>query len=72
VGGNHGADRGEGHVRRSNRRCEHPSGGRTVWRPVYTNRTTDVREKFFVRVDVTEEFPFLVTKLSLYFLTLAC
>ena len=26
----------------------------------YTNRNTDVVEKFFVRVDVTEEFPFLV------------
>ena len=33
----------------------------------YTNRNTDVDEKFFVRVDVTEEFPFLVTKLSPYF-----
>jgi PatG Domain len=33
----------------------------------YTNRTTDVTEKFFVRVDVTEEFPFLVAKLSPYF-----
>ncbi len=33
----------------------------------YTNRNTDVREKFFVRVDVTEEFPFLVTKLSQYY-----
>jgi hypothetical protein len=33
----------------------------------YTNRTTDVTEKYFVRVDVTEEFPFLVTKLSPYF-----
>jgi hypothetical protein len=31
-----------------------------------TNRNTDVNEKFFVRVDVTEEFPFLVTKLSPY------
>lgn len=30
----------------------------------YTNRTTDFTEKFFVRVDATEEFPFLVTKLS--------
>jgi len=30
----------------------------------YTNRATDVTEKFFVRVDVTEEFPFLVTKMS--------
>jgi hypothetical protein len=33
----------------------------------FTNRTTDVVDKFFVRVDVTEEFPFLVTKLSPYF-----
>jgi hypothetical protein len=28
----------------------------------YTNRNTDFTEKYFVRVDVTEEFPFLVTK----------
>lgn len=33
----------------------------------YTDRKTDVTEKHFVRVDVTEEFPFLVTKLSPYF-----
>jgi PatG C-terminal len=33
----------------------------------YTHRNTDVTEKFFVRVDVTEEFPFLVTKMSPYF-----
>jgi len=33
----------------------------------YTNRTTDVTEKFFVRVDVTDEFPFLITKLSPYY-----
>jgi PatG Domain len=33
----------------------------------YTNRNTDVVEKFLVRVDVTEEFPFLVTKLSPYY-----
>jgi hypothetical protein len=33
----------------------------------YTNRTTDYTEKFFVRCDVTEEFPFLVTKLSPYY-----
>jgi hypothetical protein len=32
----------------------------------FTNRATDVDEKFFVRVDVTEEFPFLVTKMSPY------
>jgi hypothetical protein len=33
----------------------------------FTDRGTDVAEKFFTRVDVTEEFPFLVTKLSPYF-----
>jgi hypothetical protein len=33
----------------------------------YTNRTTDVVDKCFVRVDVTDEFPFLVTKLSPYY-----
>ena len=33
----------------------------------YTNRNTDVVEKYFVRVDVTDEFPFLVTKLSPYY-----
>ena len=33
----------------------------------YTNRSTDFTEKFFARVDVTEEFPFLVTKLSPYY-----
>lgn len=30
----------------------------------FTNRTTDVAEKWFVRVDVTEEFPFMFTRLS--------
>jgi hypothetical protein len=33
----------------------------------YTHRRTDFTEKFFVRIDVTEEFPFLVTKLSPYY-----
>jgi len=33
----------------------------------YTNRNTDFSEKVSVRVDVTEEFPFLVTKLSPYY-----
>jgi hypothetical protein len=33
----------------------------------YTHRNTDMTEKFFVRVDVTEEFPFLVTKMSPYY-----
>jgi PatG Domain len=45
------------------------SGARKVLDVVfsYTSRSTDVTEKFMVRVDVTEEFPFLVTKLSPYF-----
>ena len=33
----------------------------------FTNRTTDYTEKCFVRCDVTEEFPFLVTKMSPYY-----
>jgi PatG C-terminal len=33
----------------------------------FTNRSTDVVEKFAVAVDVTEEFPFLVSKLSPYY-----
>jgi hypothetical protein len=33
----------------------------------YTNRNTDVMEKSFVRVDVTDEFPFLMTKMSPYY-----
>jgi hypothetical protein len=33
----------------------------------FNHRTTDVTEKMFARVDVTEEFPFLVTKMSPYY-----
>jgi hypothetical protein len=33
----------------------------------YTDRQTDVTEKYFVRVDVTEQFPFLVSKLSPFY-----
>jgi hypothetical protein len=33
----------------------------------YTNRQTDVTEKHFVRVDVTEEFPFLISKMAPYY-----
>ncbi|MEQ6342295.1 MAG: hypothetical protein M3A44_11735 [Gammaproteobacteria bacterium] len=33
----------------------------------YNHRQTDVAEKYYVRVDVTEEFPFLVTKMSPYY-----
>ena len=45
------------------------SGARNIVEVIfsYTHRATDVTDKFFVRVDVTEEFPFLVTKLSPYY-----
>jgi hypothetical protein len=33
----------------------------------YANRNSDFTEKFLVRVDVTEEFPFLITKMMPYF-----
>ena len=33
----------------------------------YTNRNTDVTEKFSVSVDVTGKFPYLVKKLSPYY-----
>jgi hypothetical protein len=33
----------------------------------FTNRNTDYTEKSFVRCDMTEEFPFLVTKISPYY-----
>ncbi|MEU9083465.1 hypothetical protein [Streptomyces sp. NPDC048357] len=33
----------------------------------FTNRKTDVTEKFFVRLDVEEVFPHLITKLSPYY-----
>ena len=33
----------------------------------YTNRNTDYTEKYFVRCDMTEEFPFLVAKMSPYY-----
>jgi PatG C-terminal len=33
----------------------------------FTDRATDVVEKQFLRVDVTEEFPLLVTRLSPYY-----
>jgi hypothetical protein len=45
------------------------SGTRNVIEVIFafTNRNTDFTEKFFVRVDVSEAFPFLVTKLSPYY-----
>jgi PatG C-terminal len=30
----------------------------------YTNRNTDFAKRFFVRIDVSQEFPFWVTKMS--------
>lgn len=46
----------------------HLSGARRIVDVIfsYAHRETDVVEQFFVRVDVTEQFPFLVTKLSSY------
>jgi hypothetical protein len=45
------------------------SGTRSVGDCVFscTNRNTDYTEKYFVRCDVTEEFPFLVTEMSPYY-----
>jgi hypothetical protein len=45
------------------------SGARKIVDVVFffTSRKTDYTEAFFVRVDVTEEFPFIVTKLTPYF-----
>jgi PatG C-terminal len=33
----------------------------------YTNRVSDVPSRYFVRVDVTEEWPFLVSKMAAYY-----
>jgi PatG Domain len=45
------------------------SGARKVVEAIFsfTNRTTDVVTKQYARVDVTEEFPFLVSKLAPYY-----
>lgn len=50
----------------------HPSrlsGARTIIDVIftYTDRATDVADKYFTRVDVTEQFPFLVSKLAPYY-----
>lgn len=47
----------------------HLSGARHIVDVIFSfaDRTSDSIEKSYVRVDVTEEFPFLVTKLSPYF-----
>jgi cyclic patellamide precursor peptide PatG len=45
------------------------SGARNIVDVIFTftNRETDIVDAWFVRVDVTEMFPFLVTKLSPYY-----
>jgi len=45
------------------------SDARTILEVIfsYTNRSTDFKEKFCVRVDATEQFPFLVSKLAPYY-----
>lgn len=45
------------------------SGTRKIVDAIFTfnNRTTDVIEKYFCRVDITEEFPFLVSKMQPYY-----
>ena len=45
------------------------SGTRKIAEVIFsnTNRSNDFTKKYFVRVDVTDEFPFLVTKLSPYY-----
>jgi len=50
-------------------RPSHLAGFRSIVDVVfsYTHRETDVTEKFFVRVDVTEEFPFLVSRLAPFY-----
>ncbi|MEU5431997.1 hypothetical protein AB0G73_01320 [Streptomyces sp. NPDC020719] len=50
-------------------RPSHIEGGRRVMDVVFsfTDRRTDVIDKWFVRVDVRDEFPFILTKLSPYY-----
>lgn len=45
------------------------SGSRKIVSAIfsYTHRETDVTEKYFVRVDTTEVFPFMVTKMAPYY-----
>jgi curli biogenesis system outer membrane secretion channel CsgG len=33
----------------------------------FTNKETNAVENYFIRVDVTEEFPFIVTKMAPYY-----
>lgn len=45
------------------------SGTRNIVKVIFsfTHRQTDVTEKYYVRVDVSEEFPFLITKMLPYY-----
>ena len=45
------------------------SSDRRIYEVIFTfrNRQTDITDSYFARVDVTELFPFLVTKLSRYY-----
>jgi len=45
------------------------SGTRKIVKVIFTftHRQTAVTDKYYVRVDVSEEFPFLVTKMSPYY-----
>lgn len=49
-------------------RPSHLGGVRNIVEVIfaYTHRQTNMTEKYVVRVDVTEEFPFLVTRMSPY------
>lgn len=49
-------------------RLSQPSNTRKIVKVIFcfTNRDTDITEKYFVRVDVTEKFPFLLTKMLPY------
>jgi hypothetical protein len=46
----------------------YPHNGRKIIDAIfsYTHRQTGVTEKYFIRVDVTKEFPFLGTQLPTY------
>jgi hypothetical protein len=56
-------------LERVNVRPSSIGGARNVVEVIFSfrHRTTDVVDKTFARVDVTEEFPFLVTKMSPYY-----
>lgn len=63
------AHRGESSLAEVEVHVSRLSGPRNIVDVVFTylHRRTDVADRYFVRVDVTDEFPFLVTKLSPYY-----